>query len=152
MPLLLDAQLLMLSTAMLSLGIVSVDLVFDYSADRDLQEAYYRTMLPSPVATALVPACMAVQAISIVYKLVTEGSWRWWALLAMFVPGAPYFELVVKPAQVELLSLPTKDAAAFDARLETSRVGHLVLYGLLLAAMAVLLGGGGVHAARTKLS
>jgi len=117
-------------------GIMSVDLVFDYG-DPATAQIYYETMLPSAVVTIAIP-CMLVLLAACVFRRLykTPKAIRPWLLLLVFVSAAPYFELVVKQAELDVAAATTVTPEV-EMNLGIIRNGHLLLFGIAIVCLVV---------------
>jgi len=117
-------------------GIVLVDLVFDFADDKLAIQTYYRVMMRGLITSIVIPCCMGLLATIVLRRCWTTPGWRSQLLLGMFICGAPYFELVLKPAELALVQLGPKEDS-FDSAIDSIRKGHLVLLVLLVVTLVV---------------
>lgn len=123
-------------------GFVLEDLVFDMGGDRAAALSFYTTVLPGPIVLYLIPLLMAALVLCIGAR-VYAGLARSRFLLCIILAAAPYFELVTKPAEAQLIALNIDSGGdavlrAFDAALATITQGHTLLLALLCVSIATL--------------
>ena len=125
------------------IGVILVDLVFDFTVPLAAALTYYKAVVPSPLLSVFIPVNMALFLVCFVARIKCTGSG--WLSLALFAACAPYFELIVKPAELALIQIDTSDMSAqaaenFLNQLEhfsTIKLGHVILLPLIIVIMVL---------------
>ena len=109
-----------------------------------------RTIIPSFALTIVVPAVLGTMALCVVHaNLAAQNPQIHDRLIALFFgAAAPYFGVVVLPAENALLAMKNTRDAGFAGAMATITTGHFVLVGLSVASLVMLYlrGGGASHA------
>merc|ERR1719446_1097266 len=107
-----------------------IDFQFDFG-DPVAAQSYYKQVIPSAQNQVAIPCILGALLVDFIYIAYdTRGDWRGLTLLGILLCAAPYFELVVKKAEIQLIELPPGTAVkAMEALLPTISNGHVLLSG-----------------------
>ena len=122
------------------LGMMTADVVFDNVATPEAALSFYQTIIPSFALTIVVPAVLGAMALCVVHaNLAPQQPQLQDRLIALFFGvAAPYFGVVVLPAENALLSMKNTRDAGFARAMATITTGHFVLVGLAVASLVLL--------------
>lgn len=135
----------------ITLGIVAVDLTFDYQ-DAAVATWFYHIVIPGPITKYVVTPLIGIMAGCLLlggFDTAVRGTKCWTARVACFACAFPYLQFKLQPAELRVAAAAAGAATAED--LECIKVGHLVLAACLTTALlaGVLENGGGAKAKAT---
>lgn len=101
-------------------------------------QMYYTAMLASPMNTKIIPPIMGVMVLAILAKIVRTRSGKAFFLAFVFAAATPFFEMVLKPAELAFTQSTNLDSAEAMEHRTNIRNGHFLLGGL--CCLVILLG------------